>query len=69
MKKTNKTVEQKHKEAPQNVDHFYGLAQDCSISIAKALKTLQSCTKPAKWSTLYGACLCFCSTAIDLVES
>ena len=29
------------------VSHIYGLAQDCSISIANAVEILQSCTKPS----------------------
>ena len=29
-----------------SVNHSDGLVQDCSISIANALDTLQSCTKP-----------------------
>ena len=29
--------------------HIIGLVQDCSISIAKALEILQSCTKPSIW--------------------
>ena len=28
------------------VEHFDGLVQDCSISIATTLEILQSCTKP-----------------------
>ena len=39
----------------QNISYFthaksYGLAQDCSKSIAKALELLQSCTKQTKYS-------------------
>ena len=30
----------------QSIDHVNGLVQDCSIFIANALKTLQSCTEP-----------------------
>ena len=33
---------------------FYGLVQDCSISIANALEILQSCTKPSILSAEFG---------------
>ena len=35
-----------------SVEYIDGFVQDCSISIAKALEILQSCTKPSIYEIL-----------------